>query len=111
MKKQKEMSLRLKNIILSFVLLMVGFPACKTPGILTRNENKNMPEAYLTNKDTNNTASIKWKEFFTDSLLISLIDTALVNNQELNITLLEIQIAKNEVRSRKGEYLPFIGAG
>ena len=37
--------------------------------------------------------------------------TALQNNQELNITLQEIEIARNEVRARKGEYLPFIGLG
>jgi len=53
--------------------------------------------------------------FFKDPNLRSLIDTALRNNQELNIVLQEINIAKNEVRARKGEYLPFInligGAG
>ncbi|MGN6476010.1 MAG: TolC family protein, partial [Flavipsychrobacter sp.] len=31
------------------------------------------------------------------------------NNQELNITLQEIQITRNEIRARKGEYLPFLG--
>jgi len=44
-----------------------------------------------------------------------LINTALNNNQELNITLQEIQIAGSEIRARKGEYLPFLrireGAG
>lgn len=37
-----------------------------------------------------------------------LIDTALSNNQELNIVMQEIQISRNEVRARKGEYLPFV---
>jgi multidrug efflux system outer membrane protein len=41
--------------------------------------------------------------------LVALIDTALKNNQELNITLQEIEIARNEIRARKGEYLPFVG--
>jgi NodT family efflux transporter outer membrane factor (OMF) lipoprotein len=40
-----------------------------------------------------------------------LIDTALQNNQELNITLQEINIAQNEIRARKGEYLPFVNLG
>jgi outer membrane protein, multidrug efflux system len=39
----------------------------------------------------------------------------LKRNQELNITLQEIEIRRNEVRARKGEYLPFVdirgGAG
>ncbi len=47
--------------------------------------------------------------FPPDPYLSDLIDTALKNNQELNITLQEIEISKNEVRDKKGEYLPFIG--
>ncbi len=38
-----------------------------------------------------------------------MIDTALAHNQELNILLQEIEISKNEIRARKGEYLPFMG--
>jgi NodT family efflux transporter outer membrane factor (OMF) lipoprotein len=41
---------------------------------------------------------------------VALIDTALKNNQELNITLREIDITRNEIRARKGEYLPFVAA-
>ena len=41
--------------------------------------------------------------------MIAIIDTALINNQELNIIFQEIEIGKNEVRARKGEYLPFVG--
>jgi outer membrane protein TolC len=40
--------------------------------------------------------------------LIAIIDTALKNNQELNIALREIEIDKNEIQARKGEYLPFV---
>jgi NodT family efflux transporter outer membrane factor (OMF) lipoprotein len=50
-----------------------------------------------------------------DPDLRTLIDSALSNNQELNIMLQEIAVSKNEVRARKGEYLPFLdlaaGAG
>ncbi len=56
-----------------------------------------------------------WKGFFADADLAALIDTALVRNQELNIALQEIAITRNEVRARKGEYLPSValraGAG
>src|SRR5690606_15072188 len=37
--------------------------------------------------------------------------TALLNNQELNLISQEIFIAKNEIRARKGEYLPFVNVG
>ena len=43
--------------------------------------------------------------------MIALIDTALNNNQELNITIQEIEMSKNEVMARKGEYLPFLQLG
>ncbi|MEQ9287120.1 MAG: TolC family protein [Cyclobacteriaceae bacterium] len=66
------------------------------------------PEHYQQSRDTVSTAGIKWQEYFSDPHLIALIDTALRNNQELNITLQEIEISRNEVRARKGEYLPFV---
>jgi outer membrane protein, multidrug efflux system len=52
-----------------------------------------------------------WNDFFTSAELRSLVDTALKNNQELNIRLQEIIIAQTEVSARKGEYLPKLSAG
>jgi NodT family efflux transporter outer membrane factor (OMF) lipoprotein len=76
-----------------------------------REENKAVPEQYRTeNLDTLNVANIKWKDFFSDSKLITLIDEALANNQELNIMLQQIAVANNEIQIRKGEYLPFVNA-
>lgn len=86
------------------------FSAC-TPTIISKTENTTTPVSYYNSQDTTNTAKIKWKDYFTDPYLSALIDTALRNNQELNITLQEIEIAKNEVRARKGEYLPFVNIG
>jgi NodT family efflux transporter outer membrane factor (OMF) lipoprotein len=74
-----------------------------------RSENKTTPASFNGVQDTTNTAKIKWRQYFTDPNLVALIDTALRNNQELNITIREIEIARNEVRARKGEYLPFLG--
>jgi multidrug efflux system outer membrane protein len=47
---------------------------------------------------------------FTDKNLAALIDTALKNNQELKITLQEIEIAKNEIRLRQAPLMPTVGA-
>lgn len=91
--------------------MILTFTGCKTPDLLVKTENKNVPGAFsgTTANDTVSTGKMKWKEYFKDKYLTTLIDTALVNNQELNITLQEIEISRNEVRARKGEYLPFIG--
>lgn len=61
--------------------------------------------------DLQNAALISWNKFFSDPYLISLIETALANNQELNIFLQDIEIAKNEIKARRGEYLPKVGLG
>jgi outer membrane protein, multidrug efflux system len=81
------------------------------PSLVHRQENKTIPAAYNTQNDTINSGKIKWKSFFTDPYLNALIDTALQNNQEYNIMMQEINIAQNEIRGRKGEYLPFLGIG
>lgn len=100
-----------RYILLGFASLLLTFTGCKTPETLQRTENKNVPAAYgkAASQDTLNTGKIKWKEYFKDKYLTALIDTALVNNQELNITMQEIEIRRNEIRARKGEYLPFVG--
>jgi multidrug efflux system outer membrane protein len=99
---------------IAFMSLVVA--GCTIPPSVTpRTENKTVPATYQGSLDTLNSARIRWKEYFTDPYLTALIDTALRNNQELNIILKEIDISQNEIRARKGEYLPFIdlvaGAG
>lgn len=95
------------------ICISLMYPAC-VPSVVRKTENKNVPQSYnanSTSKDTTNTAKIKWKDFFTDPNLEALIDTALKNNQELNIIMQEINIAKYDVRAKKGQYLPFLGVG
>lgn len=95
--------------ILGFALLSLAYTSCKIPVLVQKNENKTTPTTFANNSDTANVANIKWKDYFKDQYLTNLIDTALQNNQELNITLQEIEIARNEVRARKGELLPSVG--
>lgn len=98
-----------KYATLAGLALTIG--ACKMPAVVQKNENKSTPVQYPghSSEDTTSIAGIKWDNFFSDPNLNALIDTALRNNQELNITLQEIAISRSEVRARKGEYLPFVG--
>jgi len=92
-----------------FLWALMALSSC-APNLKVREANKKVPDLYRNSTtDTVNTAKVKWKSFFTDPDLNALIDTALHNNQELNIVLQEIQLARAEVRARKGEYLPFVG--
>lgn len=113
-KIKKPLHIKTSGLYIFFILFFV-FSACKSLKVASKTENTKMPEAYLHPSDTTNSALIQWNSFFSDPNLIVLIDSALANNQELNIMLQEINIAQTEVRARKGEYLPnlnaFAGAG
>jgi multidrug efflux system outer membrane protein len=97
------------NNVIRLALLALLLSACKTPALVTRTENRSVPASFGTAPDSVTTARLRWRDFFTDPDLVALIDTALTNNQELNITRQEIEIARNEVSARRGEYLPSVG--
>lgn len=93
----------------AFIFLLVSIVGCKTQQHVIKTESKAVPLSFNGSTDSTTIAKLNWKKYFADKNLIALIDTALTRNQELNITLQEIEISRNEVRARKGEYLPFIG--
>lgn len=91
--------------------LSAAVTGCKVPKATQIQENKFVPQQFtdVDKSDTTNSASVKWREFFTDPNLAVLIDTALKNNQELNVTLQELAIAKNDILLRKGALKPTVG--
>lgn len=91
--------------------LCLAVISCKAPEIKLATSTTVLPEAFISYKDTATLATIQWHNFFKDKNLVDLIDVALQNNQELAITLQEIEIAKNDIRVRKGALLPSIGIG
>jgi NodT family efflux transporter outer membrane factor (OMF) lipoprotein len=100
-----------KYFIYSFltsIAFLMGLGGCVPTQIPSKSSSQVIPKNYSTSQDTSSIAKMNWREYFTDPNLIALIDTALKNNQELNITLQEIEISKNEIQARKGEYLPFV---
>ena len=100
---------RLSRVGITFLTLLTT--ACSVPHLITKTENRSVPASYNNSQDSTNTARTTWRTFFADPNLKALIDTALYNNQELNITLQEIQIANNEVVARAGAYRPFVSLG
>ena len=97
-------------VCLGLVTVCLCTTGCKVPAAITTTENRSVPGAYNDSKDTTNTSTIPWRSFFSDKNLVALIDTALKNNQELKITLQEIEIAKNEIRLRQAPLMPTVGA-
>ncbi len=97
-----------RNKQLGLFLLVLGLASCKTPLLSNREVRTALPETYSLSKDTTNMANLSWKKFFRDSLLGSLIDTALQHNQELALSQLEIDIRQFETLATRGEYQPFL---
>lgn len=99
----------------SLLIACLVFISCRVPALVEPAMHNQVPDAFNGNNDSTNAASVQWRSFFTDPDLQSLIDTALKNNQELQITLQEIEIARNDIRLRKGAILPSValraGAG
>ena len=106
------MNLVTKKIITVAVCSSIFYAGCKVPALMQSPEIKIAPSSFEKNGDTsNNSATVQWKQFFADKYLASLIDTALKNNQDLEITLQEIAIAHNEISSRQGAILPRVETG
>lgn len=109
---KNKLSMTGKNILSGVVMLVPALcllTGCRIPEVNERVENRAVPVSYDGVGQDTNAADLDWAGYFNDTNLVSLIETALDNNQELNIVAQEIEIARNEVGAREGEYLPFIG--
>ncbi|MEO6929973.1 MAG: TolC family protein, partial [Chitinophagaceae bacterium] len=99
----------LRFYMFSVLVILLAVAGCKVPAITQLSENRSVPAAFAAGADSTNTSLIQWRSFFTDKYLVNLIDTAVKNNQEAKITFQEIEIARNEIRLRKGALLPSVG--
>ncbi len=63
-----------------------------------------------TNSDTLNSANIKWKNYFTDTCLVHLIDFALNNNRDMKIALQKVEESRAGVMFSKGQFFPMVNA-
>ena len=100
-----------------FHLMVLGtiglmLQACGIPELTPKKEDALLPDSFKSAlTDQKNTGIVKWKDFFEDPNLASLIDIAVVNNKEVNMLMQRISVAENEIQARKGAYLPFVNFG
>ena len=104
------MILKDRKLLFTMVSIAMVCFGCSSTALVKRTENRTVPASYSGSTDPTNTSNTKWRAYFNDPYLNVLIDSALSNNQELNIMLQEIRTAQYEVKARKGEYLPFLDA-
>ncbi|MCQ9636845.1 TolC family protein [Chryseobacterium sp. WG14] len=108
-------NLKTKNIITAIALSLV-LASCKAPmaTVIKDEVKENIPQNFNQEEQqdaNNNSGTTPWRQFFTDPNLVSLIEISLKNNQELLITLQEIEIAKSGVLAKKGKLSPTVSAG
>lgn len=88
------------------VLLLTSLTGCITPYASDYEYSQTLPESFESRKDSLNIANINWKQYFNNSNLISLVDSALINNFELNIALQNIKSSQAKIMFTKGLRMP-----
>ena len=104
-----------KNIIL-LMAVSLALASCKAPmaTVIQEKAKTDLPESFQKEEQAdaqNNSGTTPWREFFTDPHLIVLIETALKNNQDLMITLQQLEIAKSDILYKNGRLKPSVAAG
>lgn len=101
----------MKTIVIYFsALALLSLSACKISKDIPAPNNQ-LPQAYrnAAGADTNTIANIPWKQFFTNGDLQQLIDSAIINNYDMQVALKNIEAAKLIVQQSKLGYLPEAG--
>jgi outer membrane protein, multidrug efflux system len=98
------------QIIILFLLIGIVYSGCKTPQTIAKSDKQEIPQYSTETKDSINSADIKWRDFFENKSLISLIDIALKNNYDVLMTLQKIEITQNDLRLSKGAMLPTVSS-
>lgn len=106
------MKKRFSYVIYLFGLFIMILSSCKV-GEKYQQPNLELPVGYRSGFESNadsSLASVYWRDFFADSYLVSLIDSALVNNFDMRIAWKNIEIANRNLSINKLGYLPSIDA-
>jgi len=108
--------MKIYNKYIAVIALSIILTGCRAPmaTVIKDEVKESLPQNFSqeVQQDANaNSGTTPWRQFFTDPNLVSLIETSLKNNQELLITLQEIEIAKSGVLAKKGRLTPTVSAG
>lgn len=101
-----------KQRIYAFLAFSLSFGACKV-GQDYQRPTTDLPPSYRSGDsliDSPGLADIPWREFFSDSALINLIDTALAHNYDLQVAVRNIQIANQYAKRSKAAFFPQVEA-
>lgn len=94
--------------LLSGIMLLAS---CSVNKHIASDTSMDLPEQFVgtSNSDTSSIATVKWTDFYTDSILQTLIEKGLTYNPDLVLAVQKIEIAKQYVRQGKQLWLPELG--
>jgi multidrug efflux system outer membrane protein len=93
------------TLVISF--LTVNFNGCTSLDTHLSIPEKEIPASFQNQQDATTTiANINWRQYFTDPLLVKLIDTAVANNLDLQMALQRIEVSRSSVKLANGALLP-----
>jgi outer membrane protein, multidrug efflux system len=98
----------IKVFLLGLILLYL--PACKLLQTEPLGQPKPLPATFNEAADSANISQLYWRQYFGDSFLTQLIDTALIQNLDLKMTLQRIEIARAQTKAAVGNQLPTLNA-
>jgi len=90
----------------AFVLIGITLNGCIPQKKGMRQSTPIMPDSYNGMADSYNIGNFNREQFFRDTVLLALIDTAISNNLMLNTAIEKITIARAHLLSQKGLRLP-----
>lgn len=100
-----------KYHILVLLSISLSLGACKNLQTKTSIKSNAIPNTYDSSALVNtNIANIDWRKYYTDSLLVQLIDTAIANNFDLQVAIQRIEMAKSNAKFSKAALFPKIDA-
>lgn len=94
------------NRLFFLLFLLAAVTGCKVAIPPPLPQAPEMPETYIGHTDTVTDGAIRWQEFFTDPLLVDLIETALENNFDLLTAVQRIEMARATYTVTRGAFLP-----
>jgi len=100
----------IKPIIFFFLVALVSSCSIKNTPVSLKS-NVDLPSSF--GEYTSNAISLDYRNFFKDTVLISLIDTAITSNYDVRIAMQRLKIARAGILNQSANLIPdvFVGAG
>lgn len=104
--------MKLKYCLYILLGISLGWLSCKTAPPTGIPDKVNLPDTFArqTNTDSAIITRLRWRQFFTDVHLQTLIDSALVGNPDLLIAIQRIETARAVALGAKNANLPSVNA-